>query len=81
MDDALETISTVIPPSRWFKKGYCQLQAKVCTQSTGYYYVYKSSLPRKKDEYVSWPYHVAVDWDVKHQTKQTKSWSFNTFLS
>ena len=23
------------PPFRWFKKGYCQLQAKVCAQSTG----------------------------------------------
>ena len=37
-----EIISTVIllPSAESFKKGYCQLQAKVCGQSTGYLLVH-----------------------------------------
>ena len=30
-----EIISMAIPPFRWIKKGCCQLQARVCAQSTG----------------------------------------------
>ena len=37
-----EIISTVIllPSAESFKKGYCQLQGKVCGQSTGYLLVH-----------------------------------------
>ena len=44
-----EMISTVIllPSADSFKKGCCQLQAKVCAQST-YWFTACSSLPRKK---------------------------------
>ena len=52
------------PPSRWFKKGCCQLQTKVL-----------SSLPRIKSV-VRWTHRpdmtIAVHLGVKHQTKQNK---------
>ena len=45
-----EMIPTVIllPSADSFKKGCCQLQAKVCAQITGYWLTACSSLPRKK---------------------------------
>ena len=53
-----------------FKKGCCQLQAKVCAQITGYPLV--QTCPGKS--VVRWtgrpPMTIAVDWDVKQQNKQ-----------
>ena len=60
------------PSFHWFKKGFCQLQANVCAWSTGNLLV--QACPRKK--VVRWTdlpdMTIAVDWEVKNQTKQKK---------
>ena len=50
-----EIMSTVIllPSAESFRKGCCQLQAKVCAQSTGYPLV--QACPGKKCGQVNWP--------------------------
>ena len=58
----------LLPSADLSKKGWCQLQAKVCTRITG-------SLPRKKvwlGEVQHWPSLMtnAVDWDVNQQNKK-----------
>ena len=55
---------------RWFKKGCCQLQEKVCARINGY--PLSQACPGRS--VVSWTDHpdmtIAVDWDVKNQTNQ-----------
>ena len=55
------------------KKGCCQLQAKVCAQSTGYRLVQAcpgKTVVRLTDRGAM---AIAVDWDVKQQNKQTNT--------
>ena len=80
-----EIISTVIllPSAESFKKGCCQLQAKVCARSTGYLLV--QACPGKS--VVKWTDRpamtIAVDLGRKanKQTKQTNSLSLSLSLS
>ena len=61
------------PFFRWFKKGCCQLQAKVCARSTGFNQLVKLAQEKKIVSWTDRPNMTkAVDWDVKNQTKQTK---------
>ena len=69
-----EIVSTVIllPYHDSFKKGCCQLQAKVYAQSTSTINgLFKLSQEKSA---VRWTDHpnmtIAVDWDVKQQTKR-----------
>ena len=66
-----EIISTVIhlPSAESFKKGCCQLQAKVCEGSTGQLLV--QACPGKSVRSTDRPARtIAVDFDVKQQNKQ-----------
>ena len=58
----------------------CQLQAKVCAQSTGK--PLSLSLPRKNVVRSTdcLDMTIAVDWDIKPQTKQQKNTLFFGFL-
>ena len=66
-----EIISTLISSSCWNNKGCCQLKTKVCARSTG-----QPHSPGKG--VVKWTdllnMTIAVDWEVKPQTKLTKHW-------
>ena len=54
----------------WFKKGWCKLQAKVCAGSTGK--LLSQAYPGKSMVRLTarLKMTIAVDWDVKPQTKQ-----------
>ena len=62
----------LLPSADSFKKGCCQLQAKVCAQSIGYPLV--QACPGKKMvRCTDRPdMTIAVDWDLKQQIKQKK---------
>ena len=68
-----EIISMVIlfPSADSFKKGYCQLQTKVCAQITGYRLFKLAQEKMWLGELTVPPMTIAVDWDVKQQSKQT----------
>ena len=71
------------PPSRWFKKGCCQLQAKVCAQSTGW--LLSQACPGKKCGKVNWPSpHDQSCWLGHKEPNETKQNSmitpYGTFL-
>ena len=50
--------------SRWFKKGCCQLQAKVCAQSTGIPLQVRLA---KEKVWLGLDMTIAVYWDIKNQ--------------
>ena len=56
-------ILNLLPSAQSFKKGCCQLQAKVCAQNT------VQACLGKKCDYDRPDMTIAVDWDIKQQTK------------
>ena len=68
-----EIISTdiLLPSAESFKKGCCQLQAKVCAQSTGYLLV--QACPGKSVELGDMTIAVDFNWEVKQQKNKTRN--------
>ena len=67
-----EIISSHFPPIHWFKKGCCQLQEKVCAQSTGY--LLGQACPGKKCGLVNWrSWHDHSCWLGRKESNQKMS--------